>query len=587
MPQVINTNVSSLNSQRALNKSQSSLSTSLQRLSSGLRINSAKDDAAGLAISQRMSAQISGLDTARRNANDGVSLSQTAESALSSIGENLNRMRDLAVQSANATNSDADRAALNQEITQLQAEIQRVGDQTEFNGRKLLDGSFVNQFFQIGANASQGVNVTLTDSRASGMGQQFGVETFTVTAAAAGSHRFILNGEEIDVTLVANDFTALRNSINNAYDRTGVKAELTYNASGTSVTGVSLTGSGFTLNSFTRNASGIYVSSAGAFTLGASQSQQSVTNAIGSTAATQNAVASQALTIKGNDTQFIVNVKVGDSLKTIADKVNAAKDQTGVSASARTTATLYNLAGDGTVAFQLNGKNTGLPVTISATVKTTDLSELVTAINQQAETTGITAVLNNDKNAIYLTNEEGYDIKISNYTTTAIPANSGFSVSGATGAGITMTNASAAAGQAIVAGRLSFDSENMFSVEGATPTNLMKDARTYSNQVSVDDINVNTLQSATRAIKVLDAAINGVNSARANLGALQNRFDAAITNLQTNSENLSAARSRIRDTDFAAETSNLAMATILQQSGISILSQANQLPNNVLSLLRQ
>ena len=191
--------------------------------------------------------------------------------------------------------------------------------------------------------------------------------------------------------------------------------------------------------------------------------------------------------------------------------------------------------------------------------------------------------MTNDKRAIYLVNEEGYDIKITNYTSTDATAGNALKLMGATGAQEALTAVGVTVG-----GRLSFNSEGMFDINMGTGNGgiLTKDVNTYSDPVSVADINVNTLQSATRAIKVLDAAINGVNSARANLGALQNRFDAAITNLQTNSENLSAARSRIRDTDFAAETSNLAMATILQQSGISILSQANQLPNNVLTLLR-
>ena len=190
MPQIINSNISSLTSQRMLDKSQSSLSTSLQRLSSGLRINSAKDDAAGMAISSRMSAQISGLNQARRNANDGVSLSQTAEGALSSIADNLTRMRDLAVQAANATNTDADRAALNQEVMQLQAEIERVGNQTNFNGRKLLDGTFTNQYFQIGANANEGVTVNVTDSRSSAMGGSFINEQAPLALGSAGDYRF-------------------------------------------------------------------------------------------------------------------------------------------------------------------------------------------------------------------------------------------------------------------------------------------------------------------------------------------------------------------------------------------------------------
>ena len=574
MPQVINTNVSSLNSQRALNKSQSSLSTSLQRLSSGLRINSAKDDAAGLAISSRMSAQISGLDVARRNANDGVSLAQTAESALSSIGENLNRMRDLAVQSANATNSDADRAALNQEITQLQAEIERVGNTTEFNGRKLLDGSFVNEFFQIGANAGQGVNVSLDNAQASGMGQQFAFDSVSLTAAT-GDMRFQINGVEINVTVDnAADLTGLKNAINNAYDKTGVKAEFD-GGTGT----LKLTGAGFTVSeALVRQANGEYTFDNTALTIGA---QSNITEAANGTT---NNVLDDTLVIKGNNTQYLVDIKAGDSAKAIIDKINAASGQTGVSATAKTTATLTNLSADATIGFKLNGKNTEMPVTISASVKADDLSELVTAINKEAETTGITARLSEDKKSVYLVNEEGYDITISEYSNTATGT---IELFGATGDSVDLA---AATPSAVISGKISFDSESMFSVESAVvgggAGSVLNTANSYSDRVSVADINVNTRESATKAIKVLDAAINGVNSARASLGAIQNRFDAAITNLQTNSENLSAARSRIRDTDFAAETSNLAMATILQQSGVSILSQANQLPNNVLSLLR-
>ena len=163
MPQVINTNVASLNSQRSLNMSQTSLATSLQRLSSGLRINSAKDDAAGLAISDRMNAQIRGINQATRNANDGISLAQTAEGDLDQIGNNLQRMRELAVQAGNATNSASDREALNLEVQSLAAEIDRVAQNSSFNGTKLLDGSFVAQNFQIGANGTTNDRLTIVE----------------------------------------------------------------------------------------------------------------------------------------------------------------------------------------------------------------------------------------------------------------------------------------------------------------------------------------------------------------------------------------------------------------------------------------
>jgi len=171
MAQTIMTNVSSLNAQRNLNTSQSALATSLQRLSSGMRINSAKDDAAGMAISSRMTSQINGLNQAVSNANDGISLAQTAEGALASVTDNLQRMRQLAVQSANATNSSSDRAAIQQEVTQLSQEIDRVATQTDFNGTKLLDGSFSAATFQVGANVGQTITVTaIASSRTTALG---------------------------------------------------------------------------------------------------------------------------------------------------------------------------------------------------------------------------------------------------------------------------------------------------------------------------------------------------------------------------------------------------------------------------------
>ena len=191
MPQVVNSNISSLNAQRNLNASQSSLATSLQRLSSGLRINSAKDDAAGLAISERMSAQVRGLNQAARNANDGISLAQTAEGSLVSVTDNLQRIRELAVQAANASNSSSDRVALNNEATQLIAEIDRVATTTQFNGVSLLDGTFTAQAFQVGANAGQTISISsISSPRSSALGVGSGssysasVETGTVTTLA-------------------------------------------------------------------------------------------------------------------------------------------------------------------------------------------------------------------------------------------------------------------------------------------------------------------------------------------------------------------------------------------------------------------
>ena len=196
MAQVINTNIQSLNSQRNLNMSQSSLSTALQRLSSGLRINSAKDDAAGLAISDRMTSQIRGLNQAVRNANDGISLAQTAESALSEVGNILQRMRELSIQSANATNSDSDRLSINSEVTQLKQELTRIANNTTFNGQKILNGSQQNIAFQVGAEANQTIGISIGDSRATSVGNNvlFANNTTNGMARATSYNRFVTDG---------------------------------------------------------------------------------------------------------------------------------------------------------------------------------------------------------------------------------------------------------------------------------------------------------------------------------------------------------------------------------------------------------
>ena len=223
MPQVINSNIASLNSQRALNGSQMSMSQALQRLSSGLRINSAKDDAAGLAISERFTAQIRGSNQAARNASDGVSLAQTAEGALAEIVNNLQRVRELAVQSANATNSTSDRAALQTEAAQRIAEIDRVATQTAFNGVKLIDGSFSSQVFQVGANAGETVSIsTITSARAAALGASFAASaTGTAVTAALSSGDLLING--VNIGAVAGDAKTIAAAIN-AANVTGVTA---------------------------------------------------------------------------------------------------------------------------------------------------------------------------------------------------------------------------------------------------------------------------------------------------------------------------------------------------------------------------
>ncbi|MPZ46692.1 MAG: flagellin [Betaproteobacteria bacterium] len=501
MPQVITTNLASLNAQRNLNASQSSLSTALQRLSSGLRINSARDDAAGLSISQRLTSQINGLNQAVRNANDGISLSQTAEGALQESGNILQRIRQLAIQSANDSNSAADRKALQAEVSQLTSELNRIANTTTFNGKKVLDGSFAGQKFQVGADANQTIDVTISDARATALGNYgynstndvatFGIEV--ATAAGAG--------------LGANNFKA------------------------------------------------------------------------------------QAVTINGSLGQSTIantTLVAGSTARSIAAEVNNVTGSTGVTAAARTTATLGGLSAAGNFTFNLYGQNT-TAVQISATVtSTTDLTAIRDAINAQTGLTGITA--EGTGASLSLVQAEGYNIGLADVlgTGTATLTLAGGEGAAATLGALTTTDSST------VGGQVTFNSENAFTVSsslagaagGLFGSAAAANAGTTGALSAVGSVSIASQTGANSAISVLDAALQKLSSIRADLGAVQNRFGSTIANLETTSENLEAARSRVRDADFAAETAALTRGQILQQAGTAILAQANALPNGVLALLR-
>ena len=392
MAQVINTNIMSLNAQRNLNANGASLATSIQRLSSGLRINSAKDDAAGLAISQRFTTQIRGLDVAVRNANDGISLAQTAEGAMVEIGNNLQRIRELSVQSANATNSQTDRDALNAEVTQLMKEIDRVAGQTNFNGTKLLDGSFSGALFQVGADAGQTIGInSIVDANVDSLGRASFAATQTSTAAVA---------------------------------------------TGTATTAGEI--SGMSING---------------------KAIDAVKFAIGDTAA--------------------------DVQKKLVSTINEKMDQTGVHASLDDTGKL-------------------------------SLTSL----------------------------KAGKDFSFTAGTATA-------------SSGITYASAGVGATATAAAGTTSY----------------------------LKDLNISSFAGAQQALEIADKALTAVNNSRADMGAIQNRFSSTISNLSTTSENLSASRGRILDTDYAKETAELSRTQILKQAGTAMLAQANSSTQNVLSLL--
>jgi len=504
MSTVINTNVASLNAQRNLSSTANSLNTSLQRLSSGLRINSAKDDAAGLAISERFTAQIRGLDQARRNANDGVSLAQVGEGALNEMGNILQRVRELAVQSANATNSASDRAVLNAEVTQLVAELDRFASTTEFNGTRLFDGSNSSLVYQVGANANQTITATTTDFRTS----QYGTY-----------------------------------QIGNASQSTAVTGATT----GTAITGA-------------------VVSSGG------------------------------TVTINGAGGAATITTTASDSARDIAAKINA-QSTTGVRASARTETTLdFALSGNFSVQlFSSNSAGAGTIQTVSFTVSDKDtadgLTQAVNAINEASSKTGITARLSNDQTAILLTTDDGSSINIGAATTGS--ATAGIQLGTGTTSG---TLVAATAGTITAGGQVTLDSSKSYSI--TTSSNaafaagvLGSGATAVSTTVGstlkkVQELDISTVAGATNALRTVDSALDAINGQRANFGALQSRFEATIKNLQTSVENLSASRSRIMDADFAAETAALTRAQVLQQAGMAMLSQANALPQNVLTLLR-
>ena len=407
MASTINTNINSLNAQRNLGMSANSLATSMQRLSSGVRVNSAKDDAAGLAISERMTTQIRGLTVAARNANDGISLAQTAEGALGKVGDMLQRMRELAVQAGNATNSKADRAALQAEVKQLADEVDRVAKQTSFNGQKILDGTFAGAVFQVGANSGDVASLgALTNTTAKGL-----------------------------------------SDIAYAFDQS---------ASDINVSGVS------TLAAIT-NATTLQISVTGGanFTLGELKPASS-----------------------------------GDER----------------------------------------------------------LGQVVEAINRKSTDTGVTAFLTRNDSGTYR-----IDLMSSKLN------------SAGDATAVTLTGFSAAT----------------TGLAGGALASSINATDSSTDALGIDTLTVNTQRNAWVALKKIDSAIDQINFARADLGALQSRFESTVANVDIQVENLAAARGRIVDADFAKETANLSRTQILQQAGTAMVAQANQLPQGVLALLRQ
>ncbi|HSC80157.1 MAG TPA: flagellin [Chitinolyticbacter sp.] len=535
--QVINTNIPSLNAQRNLDKSQGDLNQSLQRLSSGLRINSAKDDAAGLAISERMTSQIRGSTQAQRNANDGISLAQTGEGALAQMGDILQRIRELAVQSGNATNSAGDREAINAEVSQLTSELERFAQTTQFNGQKLFDGTFTAAVYQIGANANETILATTTNLRTN----QYG--SYQIGAG---------NG-------------------------TGAKT----------ISNVLTSGSTFAPGaSGIVNAAGVAVSASGTFSI-------------------------NGISISVDDT---------DMAREIAAKINQAG--TGVKASARTE-TVVSM-GSGTFSLALASKSsTFQSVTFNVddsnnngSIDADEYAQPVSAFNSKSSQTGVTAQVETftdttgtTRYGVKLVAEDGSNIALS--SASGIASGIGGSMEywnydTASSSGLSQRLASGvvfsagSTGSAYFAGQVVLNAAESYSITTDTAaftsgvfftavdgTSVFGSGSSFQADLkTVETLDVSTVENATQALRIVDDALTSINDQRAKFGALQSRFSATIANLATTTENLSAARSRIQDTDFAAETANLTRGQILQQAGTAMLAQANQLPQQVLSLLQ-
>jgi flagellin len=488
----VNTNVTSMKAQNSLNGANSKLSMSMERLSSGLRINSAKDDAAGLQISNRMTSQINGIGVAIRNANDGISIAQTAEGAMQESTNILQRMRDLSLQSANGSNSSEDRAAMQKEVSALQTELTRIAETTSFGGQKLLDGTYGTQNFQVGSNANETISLTLKDVSAGKLGNN----SVKLEAATAGL------------------------------------------GFGTAAAGV---------------------------------------------APASNGVAGGAVTINGRVSKT-VTVAADSSAKVMADKINTESGKTGVTASG-ITQVKATIGEAGTVSMKINGTTVSKNIT-----DITDLSGLAEEINKSYDTTGVSAKINDNKELI-LTDKDGNNIKIEDFATSATTtATATFAVLGDDGVANTAITLSGAAASTTdsttLAGIVKLDSTDSFTVSSADATMAKVASTPYASSLdAISTVDIGDADGAQNALAVIDAAIASIDGQRADLGAVQNRMNFTISNLSNIQSNVTDARSRIQDVDFASETAQLTKQQILSQTSSAMLAQANQLPQTALSLL--
>ncbi|UGV29534.1 flagellin [Halopseudomonas aestusnigri] len=768
MALTVNSNIASLNAQRNLNGSSSALSTSLERLSSGSKINSAKDDAAGLQISNRLTSQINGLSVAVKNANDGISIAQTAEGAMQESTNIMQRMRDLALQAANGSNSDSERSALQSEFSALSGELTRIAETTSFGGKKLLDGSMGSTSFQIGSNANETVSFGLSSVGASslkgsyssakatgdlnalsasvtgaankftsaGMGAEanirFGAEfeitmggftgdaltaggsvalgagTVTLTAgqtldevvdtfnaasgttgvSAANKDGNLVLSSDNDFTITASAYTAALNltvdnttarAVGAAFDKPvlGQAGDLVLNVGGSTTTitlaatdrlegsldgvdGIIEKINAQTVNtgvtaSVDEATGGLKLTGTSDFTIDASSDDpvvlalgmvesgnpsKEISSVVGTNLRDATLAADNDLTIGG----VSIGLTLGDTAQTAVDRINSYTDYTGVTATVEedgiklSSSTAFDLGGTagqlaavGLTAGQVAPASTGSDGvakngTISINGTSVDftqgqsIDDVMGAINAVTDSTGVTASQKDGR--LLLSSADGKEIKLadgagaagslsalgltSGTTSAKLQSDTSINLNGTeiklakgsdmdaivtaintASTGVTATKTDTGTLE-LFSGNESFEVADGADGTGLAALGLTSAAGTHTGVVvesSISNLDITSAEGAQQAISVLDGAMQQIDGERAKLGAVQNRFESSISNLQNISENASAARSRVMDTDYAAESANLAKNQILQQAGTAMLAQANQLPQAVLSLL--
>jgi flagellin len=560
----INHNIAALNTYRQLNSASTAQSKSMEKLSSGLRINKAGDDAAGLAISEKMRGQIRGLDMAAKNAQDGVSLLQTAEGALNETHSILQRMRELSVQSSNDTNTDADRESINTEISQLKEEIDRIGNTTEFNTKKLIDGS-------IGAKKLTGADNAAVISTALGKETSAilaGEANYTASATAlntltnTGASTLHVDGAKIQFNLdtarineykaASNDTTKLasllKDDINKAID--------TYNtANGTQIANVNVDYSASKFN---------------------------ITS--GSTGST-----STVMTEKAAAATDLFQLMGVHNAATAGNRSAAGKEGVLTAAGAGNLGAFDGLTGnDAKMTFSVDGKDIQVDFTAVGT------NALQTALSSPAagnDMTALATALQSDLNAAITAhnNTVPSDQRVDSVKV-AVKDGSFVVESGSTKETSSIKFDGSQAAQLLgVANQNSATQGGGVDFQiGANQTQTMKvtieDMRT--DALGIKDIDLSNKAGAEEAITKINDAIEKVSTQRSNLGAFQNRLEHTINNLGTSSENLTAAESRVRDVDMAKEMMNQTKNSILSQAAQAMLAQANQQPQGVLQLLR-